>query len=748
MSGDLIMKMLRLSVKTVLSLLVLSLIHQPAWGVTDAFAAAATLGGMAQTANATTGRITGVITDGVSKQPIEGARVSLVGETIGTLTNAAGRYFLLDVPPGEHEIRVVLPGFALQSHTVTVTAGETATTDFTLEASAVPLSQLVVSAIAGDVRLEVERGASGAAESSPQIRIRRADSGSPSNEAVVYLDGLRMDQDMSNRRAPSRLNALRPGDIQSIEVREGLVASKLYGAAAANGVVVITTKPESDRLGSFDREGYASVEFNRFLTAAANPRSTFAIDVDRASYSNIRRFLRNGQRPPADAVRIEELVNYFPYDYEGPTGRHPFAVHTEVAPAPWNPDHLLVKIGIKGRVIDLEDLPPSNLVFLLDVSGSMGSPDKLPLLKSALALLIDGLRPEDRIAMVVYAGAAGLVLESTPGDQKATILAALNRLSSGGSTAGGAGIQLAYEVARKNRIAGGNNRVILATDGDFNVGASSQGDLRRLIEEKREEGTFLTVLGFGTGNYQDAKMEQLADHGNGNFAYIDNLAEARKVLVTEMGGTLHTIAKDVKIQVEFNTERVKAHRLIGYENRMLASEDFNDDTKDAGELGAGHTVTALYEIILVGVDSEFASLSVDPLRYDGTGLTGPPALTATTNVLQAWYGSVKTAAAAAVRFITRSEAELMYVKLRYKLPDSDKSVLLSHAVYDDPAPASEDLQFASAVAAFGMILRESPYCDYDFDDVLAWAEAGLGDDPEGYRAEFISMVESAGSLYR
>ncbi len=743
------MKMLRLSVVTAISLLVFSLVHSPARGVTHANAATSRPGGLALTAQATTGRITGVITDEVSGHPIEGAQVILVGETVGTLTNADGRYLLLNVPAGEHTIRVVLPGFVQQSQTVTVTAGETAASDFTLKASAVPMSHLVVSSIAEKTRLELERGAYGALKSSQKIRIRGANRRRlPSNEPAVYLDGIRMEHDLSNRHAPTTFNDLRASDIQSIEVREGQAASDLYGPEAANGVIVITTKPESDRLDSFDREGYASVEYNRFLTAAANPRSTFAIDVDRASYSNIRRFLRSGQMPPPDAVRIEELVNYFPYGYEGPKGRHPFAVHTEVAPAPWNPDHLLVKIGIKGRIIDRASLPPSNLVFLLDVSGSMGSPDKLPLLKSALALLIEELRPEDRIAMVVYAGAAGLVLESTPGDQKATILAALNRLSSGGSTAGGAGIRLAYEVARRNWIADGNNRVILATDGDFNVGASSEGDLRRLIEEKREEGTFLTVLGFGTGNYQDAKMEQLADHGNGNFAYIDNLTEARKVLVTEMGGTLHTIAKDVKIQVEFNTERVKAHRLIGYENRMLASEDFNDDTKDAGELGAGHTVTALYEIVLVGVDSELASLSVDPLRYDGTGLTGPVALTATSNVLQAWYGTVKTAAAAAVRFITGSEAELMYVKLRYKLPDSDKSVLLSQPVYDDAAPASEDLRFASAVAAFGMILRDSPHCDADFDDVLAWAKEGLGPDPLGYRAEFIGMVQTARSLYR
>ena len=742
------MKMLRLSVVAALSLFALSLVDVPVADVTDAGAATTSPVGLAQNAQATEGSVTGMVTDAETRQPLAGAQVVITGTNRGALTNQAGRYIVPNVPAGSYEVRVVILGFSQQTQSITVSAGQAVVANFTLSSSAVQIDGVTVNALAGRPEGLVLSGLGGSIGTAQKIRIRGANSISLSNEPMVYLDGVLMGNDRSNRGAPSRLNDLRPGDIQSIEVREGQAASELYGASAANGVIVITTKPESDRLDSYDREGYASVDYNRFLTAAANPRSTFAIDVDRASYSNIRRFLRNGQRPPPDAVRIEELVNYFPYDYEGPRGRHPFAVHTEVAPAPWNPDHLLVKIGIKGKIIDRESLPPSNLVFLLDVSGSMGSPDKLPLLKSALALLIEELRPEDRVAMVVYAGAAGLVLESTPGDQKATILAALNRLSSGGSTAGGAGIQLAYEVARQNWIAGGNNRVILATDGDFNVGASSQGDLLRLIEEKREEGTFLTVLGFGTGNYQDAKMEQLADHGNGNFAYIDNLAEARKVLVTEMGGTLHTIAKDVKIQVEFNPERVKAHRLIGYENRMLAAEDFNDDTKDAGELGAGHTVTALYEIIPVGVDSELAPLAVDPSRYDGMGVTEPAALMAATNVLQQWYGAVKAVAAAAIRFITGSEPELMYVKLRYKLPDSDKSVLLSHAVYDDAAPASEDLRFASAVAAFGMILRGSPYCDSDLDDVRAWAEQGLGADPEGYRAEFIGMVETARSLYR
>ena len=366
---------------------------------------------------------------------------------------------------------------------------------------------------------------------------------------------------------------------------------------------------------NFNTESYAHIQENVFLATATNPLSTFSIDVDRASYANVRRFIRDGYRPPIDAVRIEELINYFPYSDEGPVGDDPLAIHTEVAPAPWQPLHRLVRIALKGRAIDMSEAPVSNLVFLLDVSGSMNSPDKLPLLKTALGMLVDQLEADDRVAIVVYAGAAGLVLPSTPGSEKGAIIEALQALEAGGSTAGGAGIQLAYKVAAENHIEGGNNRVILATDGDFNIGASSDSEMIRLIEKKRDQGTFLTVLGFGTGNLQDSKMEQIADHGNGNFSYIDSALEAKKVLVTEMGGTLLTIAKDVKLQVEFNPKKVSAYRLIGYENRMLAAEDFTDDTKDAGELGAGHSVTALYEIIPVGVESPVEVPGLDSLRY-------------------------------------------------------------------------------------------------------------------------------------
>jgi Ca-activated chloride channel family protein len=470
---------------------------------------------------------------------------------------------------------------------------------------------------------------------------------------------------------------------------------------------------------NFHTESYSHIVENAFLGVDSSPLSTFSIDVDRASYSNVRRFINGGQRPPIDAVRIEEMINYFSFDYPDPDGDHPFSVTTEVSTAPWNPIHQLVRIGIQGERVDTENLPPSNLVFLIDVSGSMQSPDKLPLLKASFRMLVNELQPEDRVAIVVYAGAAGLVLPSTSGNEKDTILDAIEALEAGGSTAGGAGIILAYEVARENHIASGNNRVILATDGDFNIGASSDGEMVRLIEEKREQGTFLTVLGFGTGNLKDSKMEKLADHGNGNFAYIDNLTEARKVLVTEMGGTLMTIAKDVKIQVEFNPARVQAYRLIGYENRLLQDENFNDDTKDAGELGAGHSVTALYEVIPVGVDSQYEIADVDSLRYQASG---EPA-------------------------VTSDSKELLFVKLRYKAPQGAESRLITHPVHDSNDQPSADLTFASAVAGFGMLLRDSEYCgDLGLPDVLNLARSSTGEDREGYRTEFVRLVETVLSM--
>jgi Ca-activated chloride channel family protein len=466
-------------------------------------------------------------------------------------------------------------------------------------------------------------------------------------------------------------------------------------------------------------ESYNVIDENAFRAVEHEPLSTFSVDVDRASYANVRRFLMEGQRPPKDAVRIEEMINYFPYEYPQRTGGHPIAVATEVADAPWRAGHRLVRVGLRTPSVDMRDAPPANLVFLIDVSGSMRPEDRLPLVKRSLRLLVEQLRARDRVAIVVYAGAAGLVLPSTPGNERGVILDAIERLEAGGSTAGGAGLRLAYDVARSNHVRGGNNRVILATDGDFNVGVSSDAEMVRLIEEKRQQGTFLTVLGFGRGNLKDSKMEQLADRGNGNYAYIDNLLEARKVLVGEMGGTLLTVAKDVKLQVEFNPARVRAYRLIGYENRLLANQDFNDDTKDAGEMGAGHTVTALYEIIPVGVRSDAVVRGVDSLRYRAPAPAAAPA----------------------------RGGELAFVKIRYKLPDGETSRLMEHPVREGSGAASRDLTFAAAVAGFGMLLRESEHRGtLTLNDVIRLADGARGPDPDGYRAEFVRLARLFGEL--
>jgi Ca-activated chloride channel family protein len=473
-------------------------------------------------------------------------------------------------------------------------------------------------------------------------------------------------------------------------------------------------------------EGYSTIHENGFKDVLHNPLSTFSIDVDKASYSNIRRFLNMGQLPPKDAVRVEEMINYFNYDYPEPSGKHPFSVYTELSECPWNETHQLLHVGLKGKSIDKTELPPSNLVFLIDVSGSMGAQNKLPLLKQAFRMLVNELRPEDRVAMVVYAGAAGLVLESTPGSKKTEILAALDNLQSGGSTAGGAGLKLAYKVAQDNFIEEGNNRIILATDGDFNVGSSSNAEMERLIEQKREHGVFMTVLGFGMGNYKDDKMEIIADKGNGNYAYIDNIQEARKVFITEFGGTLFTIAKDVKFQIEFNPARVKGYRLVGYENRLLNDEDFNDDKKDAGEMGAGHTVTALYEVIPAGSDESLKS--IDPLKY------------------QSDRGEVSKD----MKKKANASAELMTVKLRYKQPDGNTSTKVEIPVKGkvlDLEETSDNFRFSASIAEFGLILRDSEYREEaSIEQVLALAKGARGEDEEGYRSEFLKLVKLADAL--
>lgn len=470
-------------------------------------------------------------------------------------------------------------------------------------------------------------------------------------------------------------------------------------------------QPGFVRPPQWNTEEYKRLQDNNFQEVRTSPLSTFSIDVDTASYSNIRRFLNSGGLPPADAVRTEELLNYFTYDYPQPTGEHPVAVTTEIGDSPWNPERKLLLLGLQGKNIATENLPPSNLVFLIDVSGSMGSPNKLPLLKTAFKMLAQQLRPQDRVAIVVYAGAAGLVLDSTPGSEKGKIIAKIDSLQAGGSTAGGAGIKLAYKVAKEHFVEGGNNRVILATDGDFNIGASSEGELSRLIEGYRNDGIFLSVLGFGMGNIKDNKMEMLADRGNGNYAYIDNALEAKKVLVSQMAGTLHTIAKDVKIQVEFNPAKVKAYRLIGYENRVLADRDFNDDRKDAGDMGAGHSVTALYEII-PAEDKNFVS-SVDPLVFQQTK-------------------SVPS-------------NDWLQIKVRYKQPQSNDSVLMTTRVPDVAATStlsSENFRFAAAVAEYGMLLRNSEFKGQSsYLQALTLARGARGVDEQGYRAEFIKLLE-------
>jgi Ca-activated chloride channel family protein len=476
---------------------------------------------------------------------------------------------------------------------------------------------------------------------------------------------------------------------------------------------------------AFNTEAYDHVSDNGFLSAARNPLSTFSIDVDTASYSNVRQFLTTGRLPPAGAVRIEELVNYFTYDDPTPKGNVPISVNIEVAECPWNAEHRLARIGLKGRTISQEERPPSSLVFLIDVSGSMSAANKLPLVRSGLKMLADQLDHNDRVAIVVYAGASGLILSPTGGDQKPIIHSAIDNLQAGGSTNGAAGIQLAYETAAENFIPGGINRVILCTDGDFNVGVTSQDELVRLIEEKARSKVFLTVLGFGMGNYKDSTLEKLADKGNGMYGYIDTFNEARKLLVEQMQGTLITIAKDVKLQIEFNPVRVAAYRLIGYENRLLKTEDFNNDARDAGDIGAGHSVTALYEIVPAGQLSEAVAavaVSGDALKYQRP--------------------SVATDVA--------DSDDLFTLALRYKLPDADESLRLEIPAVDrglKVSQASRDFVWSAAVAAFGMILRDSPHKgNATLAAVAELAQSARGSDLSGYRAEFLQLVETARGL--
>ncbi|MBU6365523.1 MAG: von Willebrand factor type A domain-containing protein [Gemmatimonadetes bacterium] len=463
-----------------------------------------------------------------------------------------------------------------------------------------------------------------------------------------------------------------------------------------------------------NREQYTRITDHPFVAVAAEPRATFSTDVDRASYGNVRRFLMQGQRPPTDAVRVEELLNYFPYDLAAPRGDAPLAVTTEVIPAPWEPRHQLLRVALQARRIAVDALPPAHLVFLVDVSGSMMDANKLPLVQQALRLLVEQLRPQDRVALVTYASGTAVRLESTPGSEKARIMAAIDGLEAGGGTAGEAGLELAYRVARTHSVRGGNTRVILATDGDFNLGPSSDAEMERLVERRRAEGTSLTVLGVGTGNYQDAKMKAMAKAGNGNYAYLDDLAEARKQLVEELGGTLVTVANDAKLQLEFNPAAVRAYRLIGYEGRRLRDQEFADDRKDAGDIGAGHTVTALVEIVPAGVSGTVDVPRLEPHRYQA-----PDPVSAARNL-----------------------EELAFVRLRYKVPGEAASRLLEHPVRAKMGAPSADMRFAAAVATWGMLLRDAPHRGSASPALVrALARDGVGEDRGGYRREFLELVE-------
>ncbi|KAF2331168.1 vWA domain-containing protein [Flavobacterium ginsenosidimutans] len=485
---------------------------------------------------------------------------------------------------------------------------------------------------------------------------------------------------------------------------------------ADSTAVAVTTDlvEEENYIPEANTESYAELEENPFESPLKEPLSTFSIDVDNASYTNIRRFINEGQKVPKDAVRVEEMINFFKYKYPQPDGEHPFSINTEYSDCPWNKNSRLLKIGLQGKNIPMANLPASNLVFLVDVSGSMDEQNKLPLLKESMKVLVKELRSIDKVSIVVYAGSAGVVLEPTSGDNKDEIMDAFDDLHAGGSTAGGEGIELAYKLAQQNFIKEGNNRVVIATDGDFNVGASSDDDMLKLIEQKRESGVFLTVLGFGMGNYKDSKMEILADKGNGNYAYIDNIQEANRFLGKEFKGSMFAIAKDVKIQIEFNPNHVQAYRLIGYENRKLNAEDFKNDKIDAGELGSGHSVTALYEIVPAGVESDYVP---SDLKYTKTP-----------------------------KVAGNHSDELATVKFRYKKPDGNKSIEIVNVIADkktDLENSSQDFKFTTAVSWFGLKLRESKYiANSSSSDIKRLAKSGLSNDEEGYRSEFVRLVDA------
>ena len=667
--------------------------------------------------------LSGVVSD-ENGLPLPSATVLVKGTTNGTQTDFDGNYSITA------QVGDIIVFAYVGYNTKEVTVGASNKINVSMELDNT-LDEVVVTAFSNKSRESYTSSVAKIKSKSYEKRLISSN-GNLKNKTFVGVRGV---GSISNSTSPlyivdgkimKDLISLDALNISSINIIKTSTAKSLYGDKASNGVVIITTDKtaEKEKLGyktdqkslllqqKHLNESYTKIHENKFKTVSTSPLSTFSIDVDKAGYSNVRRLINTGQFVPADAVKIEEMVNYFNYNYPQPKDEHPFSIHTEVAKTPWNQDTKLVKIGLQGKIYENENLPAANLTFLIDVSGSMSSPNKLGLLKQAFKLLVNQLREKDKVSIVVYAGAAGVVLKPTSGKHKNKIFKALDNLESGGSTAGGAGIKLAYKLAQENFNKKGNNRVILATDGDFNVGASSDQDMEDLITEKRKSGVFLSVLGFGYGNYKDSKLETLADKGNGNHAYIDTMQEARRIFESEFGGTLFTIAKDVKLQVEFNPNKVQAYRLIGYENRLLADEDFIDDTKDAGELGAGHTVTALYEVIPVGVKSEFIKDEID-LKYTDKKANN------------------------------NYSDELFTVKFRYKKPDEDTSIEMVHVQKDETTEASENMNFASAVALFGMQLRQSQFYNNASQElVIQLAEKGRGEDKNGYRAEFIRLAKT------
>ncbi|MBE0390929.1 VWA domain-containing protein [Flavobacterium sp. PL002] len=691
--------------------------------------------------------ITGVVTDRAAN-PLPGVSITVKSTIKGTQTNFDGQYSIL-ANKGD---QLVFSYIGMESKTVKV--GESNTINVILNEHSAALEEIVVVAYANKKHkaskaeivsmqspsivynsssTQALQGRVAGVQISPannntasDIKIRGKALTNNNNEPLYIVNGVPVNKDS--------INQIDPKTIKDVRVEKEATATALYGSRGQGGAILITTqngvqqnlskKELKEKLAlldvkqqqpiAVDQEDYENFIENQFETPKTAPLSTFSIDVDNASYTNIRRFINNGQTVPKDAVRIEEMMNFFKYNYPQPQDKNPFSINTEYSNCPWNTKHQLLKIGLQGKIIPTDDLPASNMVFLIDVSGSMGDSNKLPLLKQSMKILVNELRKDDKVAIVVYAGAAGLVLPPTSGDDKTTIINALENLNAGGSTAGGAGIELAYKIAQENFIKDGNNRVILATDGDFNVGSSANTDMQTLIEEKRKTGVFLTCLGYGMGNYKDSKMEILANKGNGNYAYIDNIQEANRFLSKEFKGSMFAIAKDVKIQIEFNPKHVQSYRLIGYENRKLRPEDFKNDAIDAGELGSGHTVTALYEIIPTGVESDF---SQPELKY-----------TAVKNDTSTYSD------------------ELATIKFRYKKPDGDKSIELVQVIANKTTAiqqASDDLKFSAAVAWFGLKLRDSKLIsNKSSKDILILAKQGLSKDPEGYKAEFIRLVEA------